>query len=280
MIRTFKYLMLAFFALAVMAVSAQSAKRMVRQGNKSFEQNNYSDAEVKYKKALEKKPDYVKGKFNLGDAYYQEKDYKDADSLFSEVAATAKSSEVRAKAWYNKGNSLLAQKKYQESIEAYKNALRLNPNDTAAKYNLEYARKKLKKQQQQQKQQQKKNKQNKDKNKKNKDKQKQDQNKDKNKEKKNKKDQQKKEQQKKDQKNKEQQKKQDQQQKQQQNQDKEKGKKGDQKRQKQQPGPQQISKQDAKRMLDALKNGEKKTLQKLQLQKAKAAHHKTKEIDW
>ena len=276
MIRAIKYLMMAFLALAMVTASAQSAKKMVRKGNKAFEQNNYSDAEVKYKKALEKKPGYIKGKFNLGDAYYQEKDYKDADSLFSEVTATAKSSEVKAKAWYNKGNSLLAQKKYRESIEAYKNALRLNPTDTAAKYNLEYARKKLKKQQQQQKQQQKKNKQNKDQNKKNKDKQ----NQNKNKDQKNKKDQQKKDQQKKDQKNKEQQKKQDQQQKQQQNKEKEKGNKGDQKRQKQQPKPQQISKQEAKRMLDALKNGEKKTLKKLQLQKAKAAHHKTKEIDW
>ncbi len=276
MMKAVKYILILFFALASAGVSAQSAKKQLRRGNKAFEQNRFSDAEVRYKKALDKKPDYVKGKFNLGDAYYREKNYKDADSLFTEVAATAKSSDVKAKAWYNKGNSLLSQKKYAESIEAYKNALRLNPDDSAAKYNLEYARKKLKKQQQQQKQQKNKNNKN-NKNKQNKNKQQQNKNKDKNKNDKNKKDKQNKN---KEQNKKEQQQNKNKQQQQNQNKEKEKGKKGDNRQQKQQPKPQQISKQDAKRMLDALKNGEKKTLQKLQLQKAKAAHRKTKEIDW
>ncbi len=244
----------------------QSAKKLVRRGNSAYEKNNFTEAEVKYKKAIDKNPDYYKPKFNLGDAFYQDKNYKDADSLFTEVAATAKDKDVKAKAWYNKGNSLLNQKQYEKSIEAFKNALRLNPDDSAAKYNLEYARKKLKKQKQQQKQQQK-NKKNKKNNKDNK--QQQD---------KNKKDKQKQDKQKEKKDNKEQNKKE--QQKKQQNQQKQ-NKQGDQQKQQQQPKQkQQISKQEAKRMLDALKNDEKKTLMKLQRQKAKAARRKTKDIDW
>lgn len=244
----------------------QSAKKLVRRGNNAYEKNNFTEAEVKYKKAIDKNPDYYKPKFNLGDAFYQDKNYKDADSLFTEVAATAKDKDVKAKAWYNKGNSLLNQKQYEKSIEAFKNALRLNPDDSAAKYNLEYARKKLKKQKQQQKQQQK-NKKNKKNNKDNK--QQQD---------KNKKDKQKQDKQKEKKDNKEQNKKE--QQKKQQNQQKQ-NKQGDQQKQQQQPKQkQQISKQEAKRMLDALKNDEKKTLMKLQRQKAKAARRKTKDIDW
>ncbi len=262
-----KYILIPVFVLLAAISFGQSAKKLVRRGNTAYEKNNFSEAEVKYKKAIDKNPEYYKPKFNLGDAFYQDKNYKDADSLFTEVAATAKDKNVKAKAWYNKGNSLLSQKQYEKSIEAYKNALRLNPGDSAAKYNLEYARKKLKKQQQQQKQQQKnkknkKNDKNKKDNKQNKDKNKQDKKKQGKKDNKENKQQDKKEQQK-DKQNKQQQKQGDQQ-----------------KQQQQQRQKQQISKQEAKRMLDALKNDEKKTLQKLQLQKAKAAHHKTKDIDW
>ncbi len=249
-----KYILLVIFLLPVLLASAQSTKKLVRKGNKAYEKNAYSDAEVNYRKALEKKPDYAKGAFNLGDVFYQQNHLKEADSLFTEVTTTAKSSDEKAKAWYNKGNTLIKQKNYQKSIDAYKNALLLKPDNETAKYNLEYARKKLKKQKQQQKQQKKNNK-----NKKNKKKQNKDQKK--NKQKKNKK-------------------KQDQKKQDKQKQDQQKQKKGDQKKRKQQAKPHQISKQEAKRMLDALKNGEKKTLQKLELQKAKAAHHKKKVIDW
>merc|ERR1711916_287020 len=135
----------------------------------------------------------------------------------------------KAEVFHNLGNSFLEAKKYQESIEAYKNALRNNPRDMDSKYNLEYARKKLEEQQQQD-QQDKEDQQNQD----------QDQ------------------QHKQDQKDNDQdQQDKDQQQNKDQNQDQ------DQKNQKQQQQPKQISKKDAERMLSALKNDEKKTIEKL-----------------
>ena len=254
------YIILMCLMLFASNIFGQSAKKLVRRGNSAYEHNDFSDAEVKYKKALDKNPDYYKGKFNLGDAFYQDKNYKDADSLFTEVAATAKDKDVKAKAWYNRGNTLLQQKKYEKSIEAYKNALRFNPNNLSAKYNLEYARKKLKKQKQQQKQENKNKKNKNNKQKQKQDKQKEQQNK-----------------------QKEQQNKQKEQQNKEQKQQQENNKNGDKKQNENklnQQQKQQISKQEAKRMLNALKNDEKKTLQKLQLLKAKAAHHKKKVIDW
>ncbi|HET6991741.1 MAG TPA: tetratricopeptide repeat protein, partial [Bacteroidia bacterium] len=47
---------------------------------------------------------------------------------------------------HNLGNSMLQQQKYQESINAYKQALKLKPNDEETRYNLAYAQSKLKKQ--------------------------------------------------------------------------------------------------------------------------------------
>lgn len=255
------YRILILIVLGVFAsgLHAQNVKKYVRKGNKQFEKGEYSEAEVQYRKALDKDPNSYKGKFNLGDAMYQQDNYEESGKLFNELTAANVAPEAKAKSFYNLGNTLLKAKKYKESVEAFKQSLKLDPTDYNAKYNLEYARKKLKQQQQQQ--QQNKNK-NKDKNKdQNKDKNKQDQkNKNKNKQDQNKEQDQQKDQQK-------------QQQKDQQN-------KQDQQKQQQQQQKQQISKKDAARMLQALKNDEKKTLHKLEKQKAKAAKSSSSTIDW
>ncbi len=261
--QSFKYFILLLLVSASLGVSAQSTKNLVRKGNKLFEQQKYQDAEVKYRKALEKKPNYTKGKFNLGDAVYQEKNYKEAAKIFSELGEKAQTGEQKANSWYNLGNSLMQQKQYDKSVNAFIQALKQNPGDQDAKYNLAYARKMLKKQQQQKKKQ----KQNKKDQKKNQDKKKQQ--KDKKKQDKNKKNQDKKKQ--------NQDKKQD---KKDQQKQQPKDQQGDQKKNRQRKQPQQISSKDARRMLDALKNNEKKTLHKLQKQKAKAVKAKANVINW
>lgn len=238
---------------------AQSERKLVRSGNSDYEDGNFSEAEVQYRKALDENPNYFNGKFNLGDAMYRQDNYEESGKLFNELTEANLTDEQKSGAFYNLGNTFLKANKFQESIEAYKKSLRLNPDDYDAKYNLEYARKMLDDQQQNQDQDQDQNQdQNQDKDKQ--DQQDQDQNKDQ------------------DQENKDQQ---DQQDKQDQKQDQNKSDQSDKKQdQDQQPQPQQISKQDAQRMLDALKNDEKETLQKLQKEKAKAVKGGKTEIDW
>src|SRR5690606_36440112 len=51
-------------------------------------------------------------------------------------------------------SSDLKSQKYKESIEAYKNALKINPDDMETKYNISYALKQMEKQNQQQQNQQ------------------------------------------------------------------------------------------------------------------------------
>jgi tetratricopeptide (TPR) repeat protein len=50
----------------------------------------------------------------------------------------------QAKGYYNSGNVLYREGKWEEAIGAYKKALELNPNDEDAKYNLEFVRQKIK----------------------------------------------------------------------------------------------------------------------------------------
>jgi Ca-activated chloride channel homolog len=241
---------------------SQSEKKRVRKGNGEFVEGNYQEAEKEYRKALMEKPGYAKGTFNLGDAMYEQENYEESNRLFTEIIERNTTEQEKAAAYYNLGNTFMNENKFQESVNAYKNSLRFNPNDSNAKYNLEYARKKLKEQQQQQ-QNQDQNKDQENKDQENKDQQ------DKDSENKKDKDQENKDQQQKDQENKDQEQK-----------NKEQNKGDQQKENQQQTQPQQISKQDAQKMLDALKNDEKKTLQKLQKQKAKAAKGVKSDIDW
>jgi tetratricopeptide (TPR) repeat protein len=59
-------------------------------------------------------------------------------------ALSAKDIQMEAKTHFNIGNSYFKQDKLQESIESYVTSLELNPDDKDAKYNLELARAKLK----------------------------------------------------------------------------------------------------------------------------------------
>ena len=229
---------------------AQSERSLIRDGNRFYKDNKFSDAEVNYRKALEKNKDLTPGKFDLGDALYKQGRFGEAAGQYGAAAATSGDPGVKAQALHNLGNALLKEQKLPESIGAYKEALKLHPNDADTKYNLEYAKALLRREQQQQQQKQ-------NKNDKKEDKQKPDQQKQ---------DQQKQDQQKQDQQKQDQQK-QDQQKQDQQKQDQRKA----------QQRKQQISKEDADRILEALKNEEKNVQKKL--------HHKVParvkvEKDW
>jgi len=127
---------------------SQNEKKYIRQGNKLYNQKNYNDAEVDYRKSLIKDSTYTIGKFNLADALYKQKNYEEAARLFSDLAAKETNKELKSKMYHNLGNSLLQTKEYEKSIEAYKNSLKSNPNDIDTKYNLAYAMQMLRQQQQ------------------------------------------------------------------------------------------------------------------------------------
>ena len=147
--------------------SAQTVRAHVKEGNEAYSKQQYPDAEAQYKKALEKKASSKEALFNLGDAYYRQDRQEEALKSFASAEAASVRKNDKSGAFYNSGNALLKAGKAAESIEAYKQALRLNPADEDARYNLEYARKR---QQQQQNQQQ-----NKDQDKQNQDQKKDDQ---------------------------------------------------------------------------------------------------------
>ena len=152
--------------LSPLSSLAQTDRQYVRQGNKQYRAGNFADAEVSYRKALEKNDRNPQALYNLGNALlFQNKD--SAAVAEFEKSTKAETNELRkSKAYHNMGVVCQRHQMFGEAIEAYKQSLRLNPHDDETRYNLELC-KRLQKQQQQNQQ----NQQNKD----NKDKQNQDQ---------------------------------------------------------------------------------------------------------
>lgn len=128
------------------ALSAQDDKKLVRQGNKAFEKGDYRAAEIEYKKGLEADSSSVFSAYNLGNALYKNESYSEAELYFKDLGDTLKkvSSSKASDFFHNSGNLALKQKKYQEAVEAYKESLRLFPDDMKTKSNLAYAQKMLK----------------------------------------------------------------------------------------------------------------------------------------
>ena len=139
--------------LAGNVIQAQSSHSLLRKGDKSYLENDYQEAEAQYRKALKDEPD-LKGKYNLGNAIYQQERFDEAIKQYAEAAEKADDPGVRSSAFHNLGNAHFLKQEFDKSVDAYKSALRLNPKDVETKYNLAQAQRMLRLQQQQQQQQQ------------------------------------------------------------------------------------------------------------------------------
>lgn len=132
------------FIIAINA-NAQKADKTIEQGNQLYKQQQYDQAEIQYNNALKLEPANPTAKFNIANTSYRQGKKSEAIKTFDEIGVMEKDVALRSKAWYNKGVVLSSQQRLEESIEAYKNTLRQNPNDGDARDNLQKALLELKK---------------------------------------------------------------------------------------------------------------------------------------
>jgi Ca-activated chloride channel homolog len=229
-----------FIMLLTYTANAQSDKKIIRDANKNYNNKQYDEAEKNYLKALQKNKNSYAANYNLANTLYQKGKYADAVNYFQGLTHIPTSKDTLHRVYHNLGNALLKQQKFEEAVNAYKNALKQKQNDEDTRYNLAYAQAMLKQQNQ--------NKNN-DKNdkKENKEDKQDNQNKNNDKDKKD-------------------------------NKDKD-NKKDKDKQQQESPPQNQLSKEDAQRMLDALQNDEKNVRNKLK-PKAKVGVRVQIEKDW
>ena len=157
-----KELLIIICFLISISCFSQNKESLLRDGNKLYNDSSYNAAEIKYRKSLEKDQDYFNASFNLADAIYKQERYGGPDgssALFNALKDNAPSREDLSNIYHNLGNSLLKEQKTDKAIEAYKEALKINPNDNDTRYNLTLAKKIKQEQDQQEQDQQEENKQ-------------------------------------------------------------------------------------------------------------------------
>ena len=131
----------------------RQARKLIRKGNALYRADKRQEAQVDYLKAYRADSTDARVQYNLATSMFPQ-DYKlvqkercDTMAMMFERAAQAETNPLRkAKAYHNEGVAYQGVKDFGKAIEAYKNALRCNPNDDESRYNLVLCQRQLKNQ--------------------------------------------------------------------------------------------------------------------------------------
>ncbi len=118
------------------AASAQTDRQYVRMGNQLYRQGKFDKAELEYKKALSKNENNSQALYNMGLVALQLQKDSDAVACFNKAAKVETNPIRRAMSYHNIGWVMQNHQEYGQAIEAYKEALRNNPQDDETRYNL------------------------------------------------------------------------------------------------------------------------------------------------
>ena len=135
----FCFFISVFLSVNMYAQSENYAK-YYNKGNKLYEKN-FEEAEKNFRVAIDDTLSDLRATFNLSNKYYTEGLYDEAISRQFQATELAKNKLEKHKAFHNLGNSLMKKEMCSEAVQAYKNALRNNPEDDETRYNLALAKK-------------------------------------------------------------------------------------------------------------------------------------------
>ena len=142
-----KRLMILILALAsAVTVSAQTDRKEVRAGNRAFRKGDFRKSEIDYRRAVLKDSLSVAAQYNLASSLYRQDDYEGAQKALSSIAETVSGIEAagtKADFYFNQGDVALAQKDYASAVKSFRQSLLLRPDDMDAKENYIYAKEML-----------------------------------------------------------------------------------------------------------------------------------------
>ncbi len=124
-------------------IEAQNKKSrtLIRNGNSSYQNNNFDKAELNYRKALVLNPKNKSANFNLGNTLYSQQKFQESQEYYEKSIDKNDDKFLRARAYHNMGNACFKSNQLEQAILVYENALKLNPSDIDTKYNLAMAKK-------------------------------------------------------------------------------------------------------------------------------------------
>lgn len=142
---------------------AQQESSDVRRGNRQYNDSNYTEAEVNYRRGIDKNASSFEAYYNLGNALFRQEKYPEALEAYAQAEKLLDTNDQQQKeelanrlatTYHNMGNAYYVQQQYDKAIAAYQQSLRQNPKDHETRYNLVKAMQQLQQQQNQQQQQQ------------------------------------------------------------------------------------------------------------------------------
>ena len=134
-----------FVLLSSLTLFSQEKDKNLYNGNQSFTEKKYADAEAEYRVTESKKgPKKATAGYNLGNSVYRQNQQSEARIKYLQALETAKTKKEKHRIYHNLGNTFMLEKNYDAAVEAYKNALRNNPYDEETRYNYALAKRKKK----------------------------------------------------------------------------------------------------------------------------------------
>ena len=154
----------SLFILIGFSALAQAENENIKLGNDAYKRKDYPTA-IKYYNSVAEKNNPT-ANYNLGNALYKTDNKEEAIAAYEKAVEAMKAPLEKSNSLYNKGVVLQNDKKTEDCILSYKNALKIDPNNADARHNLQIALQKQKEDKQKQDEQNKKDKKedNKDKN--------------------------------------------------------------------------------------------------------------------
>jgi len=139
--------------LLVIGISCIGVEGSSASALRQYESGRFKEAQEAFQRMLEKRPGDPRLHYNAGAAAYRSDSFAEAAKHFSASLASP-DLELQERSYYNLGNSFyrLGEQEndpgkkvahWEQSVRQYEAALKLNPKDVDAEFNLEWVKKKL-----------------------------------------------------------------------------------------------------------------------------------------
>lgn len=132
-------LIIVAVCLTTTATAQSKAKILTHKGNVAFNNKKDSLAIIYYKKAVGLDSTFFKAKYNLGNTYLRQGKPSEAMKEYQNASSTNSSKLLQKAINHNMGLIYYMSGQYDKAIDAYKKALRAQPNDDRTRYNLALA---------------------------------------------------------------------------------------------------------------------------------------------